>query len=104
MKFGQLSPIIWKVSRESSGDDFDVRILSLRFCLTQPVEIERGLPLNRRGGGEIEDRPCAFLDRAQRRHPGPPHHACIHVRGGVKAGDVTPVPSSAAPRSIVNMI
>src|SRR6267378_6336479 len=61
--------------------------LSLRFCFTQPVEIEPGLSLNRRGCGEIEDRPRAFLDRAQRPHPCPPHHACIHVSRGVKAGD-----------------
>jgi hypothetical protein len=26
-----------------------------------------------------EDRPRAFLDRAQRPHPCPPHHACVHV-------------------------
>src|SRR5437870_4945404 len=53
----------------------------------QPVEIEPGLPLNRGGCGEIEDRPCAFLDRARWPHSSPPHHARIHVSGGVKARD-----------------
>ena len=35
-----------------------------RFCLMQPVEIKPGLPLNRGGCSEIEDRSRAFLDRA----------------------------------------
>jgi hypothetical protein len=61
--------------------------LGLCLCLMQPVEIEPGLPLNRGGCGEIEDRPRAFLDRAQWPHPCPPHHACVHVSCGVKAGD-----------------
>src|SRR5262249_17937217 len=61
--------------------------LGLRFCLSQPVEIEPGLPLNRGGCGEIENCPRAFLDRAQRRHASSPHHGRIHVSGGVKARD-----------------
>ena len=43
--------------------------------------------VNRGGCGKIEDRPRAFLDRAQWPHPGPPHRACVHVSCGVKAGD-----------------
>jgi len=61
--------------------------LGLRFCLMQPVEIEPGLPSNRGGCGEIEDRPRTFLDRAQWPHPRPPHQACVHVSREVKAGD-----------------
>src|SRR5262245_45003365 len=53
----------------------------------KPIEIEPGLPLNRGRCGEIEDRPRAFLDRAQWPHPCPSNHACILVSCGVKACD-----------------
>jgi hypothetical protein len=49
----------------------------MRFCLTQAVEIEPGLPLDRGRCGEIQDRPRAFLDRAQRPHSSPPHHELL---------------------------
>jgi putative tryptophan/tyrosine transport system substrate-binding protein len=49
---------------------WSLRLGELRAVM-QPVEIEPGLPLNRGRCGEIEDRPRAFLDRAQWPHPLP---------------------------------
>ena len=62
-------PVSSRLCAWSCRRTFSIIGLGLRLCLMQLVEIEPGLPLIRGGCGKIEDRPRAFLDRAQWPHP-----------------------------------